>query len=387
MQISAFVDKGGRNSGRALLTVNLMLSGLGYSLRDLNKMLTRKEWPRSISPITFGLLLGRRLMAVLIAATLLTAFDACNAQRRSPELPESFVIARDTFWDFGPPFSYYDLIQVTKTADGLSLVQVLVTPHGQSCLQPATVEERSTVLHKSMSELLESRNPCSIPDKDLHREIKRCKKCMVFSGVNVTMEASCTGKDRTLRMDILDRDIYDSRPHTPENTSWSMRILSELNETLGQGSEAKPIFQLGPADVRPVPNTPLVKAISDGRYDDLFGKDSGVAGIVQEARQPLPPPPSVQIVDIAPGNPTNLEMPKYPPIALAARVEGTVEAKFEVNSDGKVQNIVFANEARLKMLQPAVIEAISKWEFPSSGRGMVGKASFRFGLNCRANGR
>jgi hypothetical protein len=42
MQISAFVDKGGRNSARALLTVNLMLSELGYSLREHNKMLAKQ---------------------------------------------------------------------------------------------------------------------------------------------------------------------------------------------------------------------------------------------------------------------------------------------------------------------------------------------------------
>jgi len=82
-------------------------------------------------------------------------------------MPESLVIARDTFWDMGPPFDYYDLIQITEIADGLSLDQVLVTPHGQACIQPATVEERSVVLHKTMSELLEGRNPCAIPEKNL----------------------------------------------------------------------------------------------------------------------------------------------------------------------------------------------------------------------------
>src|SRR5271166_4822008 len=91
------------------------------------------------------------------------------AQSKGAAMPDSLVIARDTIWDMGPPFDYYDLIQIAKTADGLSLDQVLVAPHGQACLQPATVEERSVTLHKTMSELLEGRNPCTIPEKDLHR--------------------------------------------------------------------------------------------------------------------------------------------------------------------------------------------------------------------------
>jgi TonB family protein len=299
-------------------------------------------------------------------------------------MPESLVIARDTFWDMGPPFDYYDLIQITEVADGLSLDQVLVTPHGQACMQPAAVEERSVVLHKTMSELLEGRNPCAIPEKNLHREVKRCKKCSVFSGVNVALQASCGGADRQLRMDILDHDIYDNRTQTPENTSWSMRVLSELGESLGPGSEAKPIFQLSPAEPHRVPATPLVGAIRDGRYDDFFGKDSAVSKIVHEADQPPLPPPSVVIESITPVPLASPELPKYPPIARAARIEGLVQATFDVSPDGKVQNIVFIGEPRLKMLELGVSDAASKWNFPQSAWGKSGKVAIRFDINCKA---
>ncbi len=188
---------------------------------------------------------------VLVATIMAWSCGISAAQSRSVAIPDSIVIARDTFWDMGPPNDDYDLIQITKTSDGLALDQVLVTPHGQACLQPATVEERSVVLHKTMSELLEGRNPCAIPEKDLHREIKRCKKCLVFSGVNITMQATCSGQDRQLQMNILDRDIYDRRTPTPTNTSWSMRVLSTLNDSLGQGSEAKPIFSDEPCIAAP----------------------------------------------------------------------------------------------------------------------------------------
>jgi len=318
-------------------------------------------------------------------AAVLLVYGISTAQKNSAPVPDRLVIARDTFWDFGPPFNYYDLIQIAKTTDGLSLDQVLVTPHGQACLQPATVEERTAVLHKTMSELLEGRNPCAIPEKDLHREIKRCKKCLGFSGVHVFMQASCNGQDRHLAMDILDRDIYDSRTPTPENTSWSMRVLSELSDSLGPGSEAKPIFQLSPATRQPIPNTPLVGAIRNGRYDDLFGKNVAVSKIAYEAEQPPPPPPSVTIESVAPVHPTDSQAPKYPPIAFAARVEGLVEATFNVTGDGKVQDVTFLNEARLKMLQPAVSEAISKWTFPPEAWGKNGKVSVRFALNCHAD--
>ncbi len=319
-----------------------------------------------------------------VVAIIIGACGTSAAQSNSATLPESLVIARDTFWDVGPPFDYYDLTQITEISDGLALDQVLVTPHGQACLQPATIEERSVVLHETMSELLEGRNPCAIPEKDLHREIKRCKKCLVFSGVNLTMEATCSGKDRQLQMNILDRDIYDSRTPTPTNTSWSMRVLSTLNNSLGPGSETKPMFQMSPAAPRPVPNTPLVNAIRDGRYDDLFGKDSGISKIVDEASQAPPPPPSVAIESVTPSPPISPDLPKYPPIARVAHVEGLIRATFDVSVDGRVQNIAFVSEPRIKLLELGVSDALSKWSFPEVAWGKTGAVAVRFSLNCKA---
>jgi len=163
-----------------------------------------------------------------------------------------------------------------------------------------------------------------------------------------------------------------------------MRILSQLGESLGPGSEAKPIFQLSPAAPHSVPATPLVGAIRDGRYDDLFGKDSEVSKIVREANQPPPPPPSVVIESITPVPLASPELPRYPPIARVAHVEGLVQATFDVSADGKVQDIAFISEPRLKMLELGVSDAASKWIFPQSAWGKSGKIAIRFDLNCKA---
>ena len=317
-----------------------------------------------------------------LAGISLLLCGACAAQTGSVSMPDSVVIARDTFWDIGPPFNFYDLIQITKTVDGLAVDQVLVTPHGQVCWQPATVEERSVILHKTMSDLLEGRNPCAIPEKDLHREKRRCKKCLVFSGVHVVMQASCGGTDRQLGMDILDRDIYDRRTQTPENTSWSMRVLSELNGALGPGSEDKPIFQINPVESHPVPNSTLLSAIRDGRYDELFGKESGVSAIVNEADQPAPLPPSAVIESVTPIAPSAPKIPVYPPIAKAARVEGLVNLTFDISREGKVGNILAVDGP--KMLQFGVVDAVSKWSFPESAWGSSGHGAIRFSLNCKS---
>ena len=309
------------------------------------------------------------------------ACGVSSAQKTSVALPESLVIARDAFWDMGPPNDDYDLIQITKSGEGLALDQVLVTPPGQRCLQPATVEERSAILHETMEKLIEGRNPCAIPERDLHREVKRCQNCMAFSGVNVTIQAKCGGKERQLRLDILDRDIYDGRTQTPENTSWSMRLMSHLDNALGPGLEAKPIFQIGVAPHRDVPNTPLVNAIRGGKFDELFGKEQGVSELVVEADQPPPPPPSVVIESISPVPPVAPDLPNYPPIAIAARIEGRVTVTFDVDAGGRAQNISLVDGP--KMLQLAVEDAVPGWMFPESARGGTGQAVVAFHLNCK----
>jgi hypothetical protein len=318
------------------------------------------------------------------AGIVLLICGVCHAQSAKAGMPDSLVIARETFWDFGPPFNYYDLIQIKRRNEGLAVEQVLVTPPGQACMQPAKVEDRSVVLHESMEELLAGRNPCAIPEKELHREVKRCRKCLVFSGVYVAMQASCSGKDRQLRMDILDRDIYDSRTQTPANTSWTMLLLSRLNDSLGPGSEAEPMFKVEVAVRKPVPNSPLIGQIVGGNFDQLFGPQVEVSKIAQEASRPLPPPPSVEIESAAPFAPVSPVLPIYPPIAKAARVEGLVNVTFDVDMEGKAQNVAFADEGRLKMIEMGVKDAVMQWSFPKEAWGRSGRASIRFNLNCHA---
>jgi TonB family protein len=183
-------------------------------------------------------------------------------------------------------------------------------------------------------------------------------------------------------MDILDRDIYDRRTPTPENTSWSMRVLSELNESLGPGSEDTPMFQVAPPVPQLVPNTPLVSAIRDGRYDDLFGKESGISKIVQEADQPPPRPPTVTIESVTPIAPISSKVPIYPPIAKAARVEGLLNLTFDIDREGKVGNVVVVDGP--KMFQISAVNAISGWSFPESAWGSGGRAAIRFSLNCKS---
>jgi TonB-like protein len=306
------------------------------------------------------------------------------AQSSPSGIPTQLTIARHTFFDFGPPNDFYEIIQVAQDGSELSVQRALVTPAGIACVQPAKVELSSATLRVSMNELLQSKNPCDIPEKELRREQRRCKKCPVFSGVDVTMQVTCAGKDRLMRTDILGRDLFGSVPNTPKHTSWSMAVLQRLDGALGPGVMDQPIFPVDAPQASPPARGTIVGQILAGSFDPLFGQQTKVSAIAQEAAKGIPPPPTIQIEQVSPAAPIAPAIPNYPPIAKLTRVEGLVEATFDVGEDGAVRNITFISESRLWMLQPAVSESISKWKFPQPAWGKSGKASIRFQLNCTA---
>jgi TonB family protein len=308
----------------------------------------------------------------------------CAAQTTSPAFPDRVVIAQDSFIDIGPPFHFYELIRVIPSKDGVSIERVLVTPEGQSCVQPAKVESRSVTLHETIPELLQGRNPCLIPGKELQRELKRRKKGLVFSGANVTMRATCGNRDRLIRMDILDRDMFDTRAATPEHTSWTMKVLAAIDEVSGPGGMDTPMFSTAEEATARMPETETISELRLGKYDSLFGKNVDISEVVRESDEPPPVPPSVELVAVTPRAPVSPELPKYPPIARVARLEGTVNVTFDVDASGKAVHLAFAGNAKnVLMLERAVELAIARWTFPESTFGREGQASFQFKLNCQ----
>jgi hypothetical protein len=213
--------------------------------------------------------MARRLLVGI--CFFLIGFLPAVAQRSSSEFPSQLLIARHTFFDFGPPFDFYEVITVESRPDGLTVERALVTPAGNACFWPPTIELKVASMRASMTELLKGQNPCDIPEKDLHKELKRCKHCLKFSGADVTMHVSCRGKERAIRMDILDRDMFDPKANTPKQTSWTMAVMGSLDDVLGPGVMDKPMFNPGKAETTSLQTeTPILHRLRAGQFDTLF---------------------------------------------------------------------------------------------------------------------
>lgn len=306
----------------------------------------------------------------------------CIAQAKNADFPKQVVIARDTFFDFGPPFHYYEIIQLTQEENRTSVQRVLVAP-GEACRLATTVEENAASIEKPLRSVFLSKNPCDIPEKDLNKERNRCKHCAVFSGQNVAMTMTCNGQQRRIRADILDRDLFAEFPKTPKNTSWTMKVLEQIDDALGSGVMDKPAFTFadrGSGNQQERSEIlPVLTSLQSGAFDTYIDSNRKLSVLYQESLHPIPPP-SVALRNTT-LEPLKKDLPSYPPIAEVARIEGVVEVSFDVTATGTTENIAVTGGP--EMLRSRTSEAISRWKFPTSTEVRHGQASFVYSMNCK----
>lgn len=291
-------------------------------------------------------------------------------------MPNKFVLGRRTFFDFGPPFNYYDLFVVRDTGDGVSIENILLTPNEGSC-QPAKIEIRSAQVKGSVASLL-SGNPCTIPDKKLHRELKRCKHCLVFSGADVAMEVQCGSGTRIIRSAVLDRDLFGQHPGTPQHTLQTMELLANLEQATGPGPLDKPVFPVSGETKLDQPSSPASQEIAAGKYDALF--QTARLSEIFRAAQKTPHREPVRLVSSLPMQPETYVEPEYPQMARIAHIEGTVLLKLQIGPAGDVTSSVCTGAHPI--LCASAKDAASKWKFPTDILNRKVDASLKFTWNC-----
>jgi TonB family protein len=301
--------------------------------------------------------------------------------RTLPSLPDRFLIGRHTFIDVGPPNDFYEIISVRGTANGTTVERVTLTPAGDACTQSATVEMAASSIPDPVSVVLEGHNPCAIPDKALRKELKRRKQGLVFSGAEISMHVQCGGKERIIRADVLDRDMFDPNAATPENTSWTMRFLARLDKAFPSGVWDRPIIAgLTESTGATVPNGDAARALASGEYDHLFAGAPDRPSDLYRASQIRPPAPDVLLRSSVPFQPEKFVRPDYPPIARLARIEGAVVVTFQVDANGGVTDAQF--KSGHPMLRATVKNAVSEWKFPKEAADQQIEATIDFKTNC-----
>jgi TonB family protein len=323
----------------------------------------------------------RRGVVFFVAICLAGA--ALARDRKAPiEQPTQFEIGLLTFFDFGPPMEYYELFVVRPAEDGTRVQRVTLTPPGIACVAPASYEMAEATLEESVVQLMGKTNPCNIPEKELRREEKRCKKCMVFSGQKVLMHVACGNQTRLIRADILDRDMFDPAANTPEYTSWTRELIEKLTQPLPAGViyRHKPFFTNDVKMPDDVPDSHVLKDLDGGRFDALFpAGDEKPSELYRRALNRILPP-TIKLVRSTPIAPEEFPTLEYPPLARMAHMEGTVVVDIEVDTSGRDVGIEY--RSGIPMLSAAVQNSAGRWKFPSGEDARHVEVTIQFSHNC-----
>jgi hypothetical protein len=313
--------------------------------------------------------------------------DASFAQKHKSQepIPTEVVIGRDSFIDVGPPFNSYDLTFLRSEGEKTDVERISLTPPADTCYPRAEIRVVHLSLDEPLSPVLESTNPCAIPEKALKAELKRRIKGSVFSGMNISIQVECASGVRVIRADILDRDIFDEHPNTPQYTAWSRTLFDKLDQATGDRPWDKPIFPVSETATAAVPTAPsrALQAIADGGFDQMFSDAPDRPSVLYHMAQNAPRQPFIELTSSEPVRPTVYVDPLYPPIARAARVHGSVEFHLTVGANGTAKGSVI--DSGPGMLRQAVSDAIAKWKFSANDSEKVVHGSIRFGLNCAAD--
>jgi hypothetical protein len=163
----------------------------------------------------------RRTPPIFLASLLCLAAAAPAKEPPKAIADSGFVLGVDTYFDFGPPFHYYEIFVVTPAPQGAKVGKFTLMPPAHKCYAPEKTEYVENTTSLSLNELLAGVDPCKIPEKDLKKEQKRKTKESNFSGAIVAMQVTCGGAARTIQTKVLERDWFLAHPGTPKSTSWT----------------------------------------------------------------------------------------------------------------------------------------------------------------------
>jgi hypothetical protein len=321
------------------------------------------------------------LLAALVFSSLLLARD----QHRAPAKPNEFEIGQRTFFDFGPPFNFYELLVVRPSQEGSAVERILLTPAADKCFAPAKIEYVSASLSDTPETLLADMSPCAIPEKDLKRKPKDCNHCQHFSGADTAIRVRCGTQVRIVPAHVFEDYWFNPAAVPPKGTSTMLQLLKRLEDALGPGVMEKPVLDFSHDQEASASSADpeLFDRIGNGEYDDLFRKAPEKPSDLYRAAHASPLKPTVRLATIIPSEPEVAVMPAYRRLAEVAKIAGEVTFGAQVNQEGKLVNVVFLTGNRF--LQAAVGDAIKSWKFPRDSSSQQIRASISFELNCDAH--
>ena len=328
-------------------------------------------------------MLAHALTLLLISAggcSLVRAQDSRIAQ------PEEIIIGRHSFFDFGPPMNFYEVYVLRVEGETTHVDRLLLTPPAGQCNEQTTFEWQTAVIRVPLTALLLDKDPCSITDKQITHEAHRKRDHLQFSGADLVMRISCSGRKRLLPIQLLEEDLFSDRPKPPTQTSWGMRVMGRLDSALGSNVADRPIFPLvSEPSITDVSGSETVSNLAAGQYDDLFASPSHVLSRLYAETLQTRQVSTIRLLSSSIA-PITSPSPNYPPIGRAAHVEGTLQMHATILLSGRLIDITRVSGPELLVLNTTnTLKAL--WSFDKVNAGKPVDIVLGFDLNCNTSRR
>ena len=293
---------------------------------------------------------------------------------QSPEL-RSFYVA--TYAGFG---IWTDQIVSVESVGGDVRVRVMrFQSVNDACPEVRVVQAAERVIPKATVQAVARVPLCEVSQRTIDRAHARSKTPGVhyvdYMGASQTVVADCEGHQRVLQ-------LRDTAPwlnfETLRRVAPAISALWDVRDRLSAGM--LPMTSQVPSPAAESLGTSLVAELRSPKYAAAFGDALATAledyNGAPRQREPVPRVLERERLPFA-----TFVAPRYPPIALAARVSGDVRLRLSVNAAGVVTQV--ERVADKPLIGDAAAQAARAWTFdPARSPGEPVDVTVRFTLTC-----
>jgi TonB family protein len=311
--------------------------------------------------------------------------------------PSQFYIVSVFFSDNGAAF-YYRLIEVKPDGSGALVRYSRIAAASLYCPRIVVQTAEGRLDNTSLAALVGTRNLCAVKQRALNAALKKYRRTeAVFEAVSFGIVAQCGSSLVSLGLPMSQRVDLERLQRAEPQTAHLWELASEIaDRTFGpqdvfhDRTDADDlILQRAGAGLAP--------ELASGRYDvGLAAAVKGNVGtwrspsfrsLLERYRGPVNTTESgsgyvSRLLNAQEFHFSHFVPPKYPTLAMQARVQGQVALRLTLNAaTGEVVGVAAISGHPL--LNPSAIEAAKQWRFaPGSTDSQVLDLTLDFALRC-----
>ena len=317
-------------------------------------------------------LLVLSLMSILISA------PGGSLHAEADSFPTEFFIVSEVTSD-ASPFWYHYILRVTSVGQDALVTYIRIAPMDQVCAESITVKAATRKLPGVQpADLLSAYHICEVDSGSLSREIRRrTRTAAIDDSVKFGIVANCGAKDVVIHLPYPEQVGLDElRKKSPQLARWWDLQGLVKQKAFGSSQVFSDVFPQAEQQLQQDGET-VISGLRSGRFDKGLQSRGGFGnafGRRPSFRDDLigyvgPVGSRGQTPKLTQANQyrfKNYVDPKYPPLAMQARISGIVKMDLSVDTlTGEVRD-VHINSGH-PLFTESVMSAARLWQFEPDG--------------------